>query len=323
MVERLSKGKTLAVVLIIGFVALSIAVFTALELFAAIMFVVSAAFLVLFLLVLVTWLKKNAGIQKANFHELTQSVKTLGFKQNEQFASATMNSKALESRLSNLEHTLNQKQLSSAMNQAGGESPMGASSVQPREVSKNLYAPGALPSAKVIKSNTPGAVGRRAASMETETPGFSNFDIILNSEKTRWTKKVATIVQPETMRNLAEKHDVVALRPNQTASVVEEEVNYIVIDEHCSRSGQWAGFLETFKLGTYLELADSLKRAKRRGAIVIVIQDPISSSLTNSVRDFADICLNLNSPEETSRFESIDLFRDVREFAALEGSSNV
>ena len=125
------------------------------------------------------------------------------------------------------------------------------------------------------------------------------------------------------MRNLAEKHDVVALRPNQTASVVEEEVNYIVIDEHCSRSGQWAGFLETFKLGTYLELADSLKRAKRRGAIVIVIQDPISSSLTNSVRDFADICLNLNSPEETSRFESIDLFRDVREFAALEGSSNV
>lgn len=298
MVERLSKGKNLAVVLIIGFVALSIAVFTALELFAAIMFVVSAAFLVLFLLVLVTWLKKNAGIQKANFHELTQSVKTLGFKQNEQFASATMN-------------------------QAGGESPMSASSVQPREVSKNLYAPGALPSAKVIKSNTPGAVGRRAASMETETPGFSNFDIILNSEKTRWTKKVATIVQPETMRNLAEKHDVVALRPNQTASVVEEEVNYIVIDEHCSRSGQWAGFLETFKLGTYLELADSLKRAKRRGAIVIVIQDPISSSLTNSVRDFADICLNLNSPEETSRFESIDLFRDVREFAALEGSSNV
>lgn len=52
MVERLSKGKTLAVILIVGFVALSIAVLTVLELFAGIMFIVSAAFLVLFLLVL-------------------------------------------------------------------------------------------------------------------------------------------------------------------------------------------------------------------------------------------------------------------------------
>src|SRR5699024_3562852 len=97
------------------------------------------------------------------------------------------------------------------------------------------------------------------------------------------------------------KYNVVPLRPNQVAGVLEEPLDYILIDERCSRMGQWANFLETFRLSTYQELANGLKNARMHGAIVVLVEDPISSALTNSIREFADIRLNLNSGQRSKQ----------------------
>lgn len=314
MVEGLSRGKALVVVLAASFACLGIALFMTPGLVTSALYAVSAALFVFFLVLFVTWAKKTAGVQKGNFHELTQTVKRLEQSQRIQ------NDNTRLSEDDEIPHT---QGVSNFSNQGYRNDSVAWSSVSRGNTTASLYAPGALPSSKVVKSNSPGAVGRRAASIETEESKVSNLDVILNSENKHWKKNVAAILPSHAQQALSEKYNLVSLTPNRVSSAIEEQFEYVVIDERCSRQGQWAGFLETFKLGTYLELAEGLREARQRGAIVLVLEDPVSSSLTNSVRELADIQLNTSTPTKAKRYETLEIYRDVRNLSALEEQANV
>lgn len=303
MVETLSKGKNLVVILVSSLLAMSVALFITSRLLASVLYVISATLLVAFLTIYVTWSKKTIGIQKGYFHQLEQSIKRV--EQQQKLHSAFIDE---------------QTEVTERADQVDFKSSIIHSS---REDSVSLYGLGSLPSAKVIKSNLTGVVGRRAAFIETETPKVSNLDIILNSDASYWNKRVGTILHRDSHLKLSKKHDTVALRPNQVASAVEDRFDYIVIDERASRHGLWAGFLETFRLGTFLDLASALRAAREKGAVVVLIEDPVASSLTSSIREIADIKLNLNSPQESDKFESLELYRDVREIVIPEEQTNV
>lgn len=323
MVEGLSRGKALMVVLAASFSFLVIALFMTPGLVTSALYAVSAALFVFFLVLFVTWAKKTAGVQKGNFHELTQSVKRLEQSQRIQNESALKQFKTGDARLSQVEQSLKTQGSPNFSSQSYIDDSVALPSVSRESTTASLYAPGALPSSKVVKSNSPGAVGRRAASIETEEAKVSNLDVILNSENKHWKKNVAAILPSHAQQALSEKYNLVSLTPNRVSSAVEEQFEYVVIDERCSRQGQWAGFLETFKLGTYLELAEGLREARQRGAIVLVLEDPVSSSLTNSVRELADIRLNTSTPTKSKRYETLEIYRDVRNLSALEEQANV
>lgn len=314
MVEGLSRGKALVVVLAASFAFLGIALFMTPGLVTSALYAVSAALFVFFLVLFVTWAKKTAGVQKGNFHELTKTVKRLEQSQRIQNDNTSL------SEDDEIPHT---QGVSNFSNQGYRNDSVALSSVSRGNTTASLYAPGALPSSKVVKSNSPGAVGRRAASIETEESIVSNLDVILNSENKHWKKNVAAILPRHAQQALSEKYNLVSLTPNRVSSAVEEQFEYVVIDERCSRQGQWAGLLETFKLGTYLEFAGGLREARRRGAIVLVLEDPVSSSLTNSVRELADIRLSTSTPTKAKRYETLEIYRDVRNLFALEEQANV
>src|SRR5699024_2816952 len=136
-------------------------------------------------------------------------------------------------------------------------------------------------------------------------------------------KNIATIVRSDVENKLSDKYNVLPLSPNRVSGVLEENLDYILIDERCSRTGRWAGFLETFKLGTYLELANALTNAKKRDVVVLVVEDSVSSSLTNSIREFADIRLNLSSLKHSDHFASLEVYQDVRGLVSLEERAHV
>src|SRR5699024_3401324 len=314
VVEGLSRGKALVVVVAASFAFLGIALFMTPGLVTSALYAVSAALFVFFLVLFVTWAKKTAGVQKGNFQELTKTVKRLEQSQRIQNDNTS---------LSEDDEIPHIQGVSNFSNQGYRNDSVALSSVSRGNSTVSLYAPGALPSSKVVKSNSPGAVGRRAASIETEESKVSNLDVILNSENKHWKKNVAAILPRHAQQALSEKYNLVSLTPNRVSSAVEEQFEYVVIDERCSRQGQWAGFLETFKLGTYLELAEGLREARQRGAIVLVLEDPVSSSLTNSVRELADIRLNTSTPTKSKRYETLEIYRDVRNLSALEEQANV
>ena len=303
------------VVLAASFSFLVIALFMTPGLVTSALYAVSAALFVFFLVLFVTWAKKTAGVQKGNFHELTQSVKRLEQSQRIQNESALKQFKTGDARLSQVEQSLKTQGSPNFSSQSYIDDSVALPSVSRESTTASLYAPGALPSSKVVKSNSPGAVGRRAASIETEEAKVSNLDVILNSENKHWKKNVAAILPSHAQQALSEKYNLVSLTPNRVSSAVEEQFEYVVIDERCS--------LETFKLGTYLELAEGLREARQRGAIVLVLEDPVSSSLTNSVRELADIRLNTSTPTKAKRYETLEIYRDVRNLSALEEQANV
>ena len=106
MVEGLSIGKALMVVLAASFSFLVIALFMTPGLVTSALYAVSAALFVFFLVLFVTWAKKTAGVQKGNFHELTQSVKRLEQSQRIQNESALKQFKTGDARLSQVEQSL-------------------------------------------------------------------------------------------------------------------------------------------------------------------------------------------------------------------------
>jgi len=323
MVESLSKGKALVVILVASLVALGVALFIYPGILASLMFAFAASFFVLFLIIFVTWAKKSVGIEKGNFHYLSQAVKSIERKQKAHSECVVYQSKAMESRLSNIEQLLRQMTARSTPAQCKTDDSSKFQAESDRGNTPSLYTPGFLPSSKVIKSNSSGVIGRRAASIETEAATVPNLDVILNSDKERWKKNIATIVRSDVENKLSDKYNVLPLSPNRVSGVLEENLDYILIDERCSRTGRWAGFLETFKLGTYLELANALTNAKKRDVVVLVVEDSVSSSLTNSIREFADIRLNLSSLKHSDHFASLEFYQDVRGLVSLEERAHV
>lgn len=298
MVEGFTRGNALVVVLVASFAFLGIPLFMDPGLVTSALFAVAAALFVFFLVLFVTWAKKTAGVQKGNFRELKQSVKKI-------------------------EQCIAAQHASNSSTQSNRNDPLALPAKSPDSTTASLYALGALPSSKIVKANSLGAVGRRAALIETEETNVSNLDVILNSEDKHWKKNVATILPKRAQQALTEKYNTVSLTPNRVLSAVEEKFDYVVIDERCSRHGQWAGFLETFKLGTFLELAEGLREARRRGAIVFVLEDQASGSLTSSIRELADIRLNTSIRNKDERYETLRIYRDIRELPAQEGRANV
>lgn len=323
MVESLSKGKALVVVIAASLVILVIALFITPGPLASVLYAVSAALFAIFLVTFVTWAKKNAGIQKGNFRELTQAVKRLEHKYGARLDAVSKHNEVFNTRLTAIEQSLKHQASFSPPVHDEREATFAVQSSPRENENSSLYSLNALPSAKVIKSNTPGAVGRKAAFIETEVASVDNLDIILNSGVDRWKKNVASILPIDVQERMSAKYNLVALAPNRTSTIGVEKFDYVVVDEHCSRQGRWAGFLETYRLGTYLELAETLRNARRSGAIVIVLEDPVASSLTNSIREFADIRLTPNSSQGHSQYESLEVCRELRELTALEEQARV
>lgn len=156
-------------------------------------------------------------------------------------------------------------------------------------IRKSVYNIDSIRPMKVVKSNTPGALGRSAAIIEVDGDSSEYLRVLQNSSPEDWKPKVAAVV-PEAIRSsLIAANHVVELVPDQAVSFSSRPLDYVVIDENCLSRGNWAGALETYKLSTYMDLDAFIKKAKKNGAVIIVIESEDHFAMTNSLRDLADI----------------------------------
>lgn len=309
MAERLSKGKTLVVMLVICFLAVAVGLIAQPGILSVLMFIVASGLLLLFLVVLVSWLKKTAGINKENFHQIEQHLKSIQQENTLLKKQAEKNSADIALQVSRI-NELNAA--SETPNRSTDSILDGKDNLNPFGLG-SLFAQGALPSAKVIKQNSTGSVGRKAAAIEIEKPSISNLEIVLNAETEKWTKNLAVIVPTEIKASLDKKHNVTALSPNRTEIITNSNFDYIIVDERSSRQGTWSNFLDTFRLSTYLDLSKALRAARSRGSIILVIEDDVSSSLTNSLREHADIKLRPGHQQTSGNYEALEIYRDLKQ----------
>lgn len=159
----------------------------------------------------------------------------------------------------------------------------------------SMYDLAALPPANVLQTHSSGVVGRAAARMELAAKSV-NFSTIINSDHAAWECCIATIVSPDVEKICRELGSTFSLTPFQVGATLLPGCHFVVIEEQAFYSGAWNGCLETAKTGMFMELLTGVRASQQSGAQIILIQHNVVSALTNTLRNCADISINLDKP---------------------------
>lgn len=151
---------------------------------------------------------------------------------------------------------------------------------EPRELggSHGLYAPETIPAILPDKRSHQ-TVGRAAAAV-AEDPRRAGILAQLLGETADAADSsdlplVALVGGPHTREALAAVARVQVIAPS--AVLIPPEASYAVVDLAAARSGRWAGMLESTGTTLYHPLADALTAARRRGTVVLVLEDGLSA----------------------------------------------
>lgn len=156
---------------------------------------------------------------------------------------------------------------------------------------KSIYNLSSVPPMKVVKSNTSGALGRSAAMIEVDGDSTEPLRRMQKTPSETWRPNVATIVRRELNRAIADSNNVVEVPPNQAEANASRSLDFVVVDESAFTVGGWSGALETYKLQTFMDLELFIKKSKKNGAVIIVIESNTNYAMTNSLRDMADVLI--------------------------------
>lgn len=190
-------------------------------------------------------------------------------------------------------------------------------------VPHSMYDLAALPPTNVLKTHSSGVVGRAAANM-TLAAESSNFATIVNSNPSMWKYRIATIASPAIENICRDQGFTVSLMPFQARAALQNDFHFVVVDEQAFYGGPWSGCLETAKMAMFMELYSELRASQKRGAQVILIRDDKISTLTNTLRNCADILINPNYPEALVPYQAgLTIVKSILEFKTGKGEYHV
>lgn len=124
------------------------------------------------------------------------------------------------------------------------------------------------------------------------------------------------------MSDLSDSVNLETLEPNQTRRAVATPQDYVIIEEQAFSKGVWAHGLESFRLQTFLELAESLKLAKKQGAIVLVLAGVEVATLTHSLREAADYVIG-EREDGKAQLEGLAIYAQLENYLEKESTLNV
>lgn len=124
------------------------------------------------------------------------------------------------------------------------------------------------------------------------------------------------------MSDLSDSVNLETLKPNQTRRAVAAPQDYVIIEEQAFSEGVWAHGLESFRLHTFLELAESLKLAKKQGAIVLVLAGTEVATLTHSLREAADYVIG-DGEDDRTQLEGLAMYARLENYLEKESTHNV
>lgn len=191
--------------------------------------------------------------------------------------------------------------------------------------SKSIYNIHVVPPMKVVKSNTSGALGRSAAIIEVEGNSTEQLRMLKDAASEAWQAKTAVVASESIMNAIQGSYDVVEISPNQAVVNTERVWDFVVIEESFLTIGGWAGILETFRLQTYLDLENFVLRAKKQGALVIVIDSHMHYAMTNTLRKLADVRVMANGVpvEQNGSSVNLDICQKMMDATKTEEERNV
>lgn len=138
---------------------------------------------------------------------------------------------------------------------------------------RDLFSPSAIPAVLPDKRSAE-TVGRAAAAV-ADDPRRAGIlaELLGETDQGEDTDRplVAVVGDRRTRQALETVARVHALAPS--ASAVPAEASYAVVDLAGTRTGRWSGMLESTGTTIYRPLADELTAARRRGTVVLVVED--------------------------------------------------
>lgn len=307
VLTKLSSGKALGAMLIVGLVAGVCSVFagrsTNMTTYLRIASIVSFAGFGFFFLY---WIKIFGGLLLAKFRDNKAELrKTL--------AKTSADSKAINDRISRLEDLLAELTDRAHTESRGASDAQVAIDGVDSYGDESLFAFGQLPVSRVSKMNTHRAVGRHAASITLESDSRKNMQRMLNAEDLQWARNIALVGSEELQQYLAKDSRIHELRPYLSKVQNAKECDAVIFEEKAFCTGIWAGALNASRTGAMLELYETVASLKRSGALVIVIEHEASATFTTTLRQLADFQIRGTCENSDS---ALELIRRLESYAS-------
>ncbi|MEX3513705.1 MULTISPECIES: hypothetical protein [unclassified Corynebacterium] len=308
---KIRHGKALTLLIAVAFVLFAVAFIVPQGVVETIFALAGGLVALVFAVGFLSWAKQSVGELRQYFRQVDARLKNL----EPQFSNAAAQRNSVSDQTRARPSTPSAPAYPASADTPDNTSPFAAET-------GSVYAAGAIPASSVRRSNTPGVIGRGAAAISVTSDEYQNFSAVFDSPEDRWTKRVAVIGTTELMSDLSDSVNLETLEPNQTRRAVATPQDYVIIEEQAFSKGVWAHGLESFRLQTFLELAESLKLAKKQGAIVLVLAGVEVATLTHSLREAADYVIG-EREDGKAQLEGLAIYAQLENYLEKESTLNV
>ncbi|WP_339016748.1 hypothetical protein R3O64_09210 [Corynebacterium hesseae] len=159
-----------------------------------------------------------------------------------------------------------------------------------------FFAPGAVPSVKIVGRPTSHQPGRIAAEQTMESDGFEILKGLMDADSSARSRGIELIGSATIESGLSPLGNVRRFFAPHQLGEPHPLTAYLVIDEEELQRGLWAGTLNTQATKSFSALASYIRKAKQVGVVVIVVQAAARDHFSNELRELATVVVTNGKP---------------------------